>query len=82
MVPPQRRDWWAQEIRAGNARFWRLPGEVWNRIVDMVEGYPIGMEEGEEMRREFKTESGRAREKHTKAMMDYLEWDLDWEDDE
>lgn len=82
MVPPQRRDWWAREVRAGNARFWRLPGEVWDRIVEIVEGFPIGMEEGEEMRREFEAESGRARENHTRAMMDYLKWDLDWENDE
>ena len=66
----------------GNTRLSRLPREVWDRIVEMVEGYPIGMEEGKELRREFKTENARAREKHTRAMMDYLEWDLDWEDDE
>lgn len=82
MVPPQRQDWWAQEVRVGNTRLSRLPREVWDRIVEMVEGYPIGMEEGKELRREFKTENARAREKHTRAMMDYLEWDLDWEDDE
>jgi hypothetical protein len=81
MVPPQRRDWWAREVRAGNTRFSRLPTEVWDMIVEMVE-YPIGMEEGKKMRREFKTENARATEKHTKAMMDYLEWDLDGEDDE
>ena len=82
MVPPQRRDWWAQEIRAKTARFRRLPQEVWDLIVGHVEGWPISLEEGEEMRREFWKENDRAREKHTKAMEDYLEWDLDWEDDE
>ena len=73
MVPPQQRDWWAQEVRAGNTRFLQLPTEVWDRIVEMVEGYPIGMEEGKERMREFKMENARATEKHTKAMMDYLE---------
>ncbi len=73
MVPPQRRDWWAQEIRAGNTRFSRLPGEVWDMIVEMVDEYPIGMEEGKALRQEFKTENARATEKHTRAMMDYLE---------
>ncbi|KAA6412092.1 MAG: hypothetical protein FRX48_04242 [Lasallia pustulata] len=82
MVPSQRRDWWAREVRAGNARLWRLPAKVWATIVEMVEGYPIGMEEGEEIRREFEAESKRAREKYTKAMIDYLEWELDWEDDD
>lgn len=83
MVPCQRRDWWAQEIRAGHTtRFSQLPSEVWQRIVEMVEDYPIGMEEGDGLRHEFKVENAEAREKHTKAMMDYLEWDLDWDDDE
>lgn len=82
MVPPQRRDWWAQEVRAGNTRFSQLPTEVWARIVEMVEGYPIGMEEGKELRQEFKKENTSATKKHTKAMMDYLDWDLDWGDDE
>lgn len=83
MVPPQRRDWWAQEIRAKNARFWRLPMEIWDLIVGMVDdGWPIGVKEGEATRREFWEENQRAREKHTKAMEDYLEWDLDWEDNE
>ena len=82
MVPPQRLDWWALDIIGSNTRLSRLPEELWLKIVGMVDEYPIGMEEGEELRREFKTENREASEKHTKAMMDYLEWDLDWEDDE
>lgn len=57
--------------------------EIWDLIVGMVDdGWPIGVEEGEATRREFWEENQRAREKHTKAMEDYLEWDLDWEDNE
>ena len=93
LVPPQRRDWWADEIRAKNARFWRLPREVWDLIVGMVgnddhesngkkEEWPIGMREAERTRREFWEENEEARRRHTKAMEDYLEWDLDWEDEE
>lgn len=82
MVPPQRQDWWALDIITNNTRLSRLPTELWLKIVSMVNEYPIGMEEGEKLRQEFKTENTRAREKHTEAMMNYLEWDLDWEDDE
>ena len=93
LVPPQRRDWWADEIRAKNARFWRLPREVWDLIVGMVDDdsdegngmekeWPIGMQEAERTRSEFWEENEEARRRHTKAMEDYLEWDLDWEDEE
>ena len=82
MVPPQRQDWWALDISKDDNRLSRLPKELWLKIVSTVDEYPIGMEEGEKLRQEFKTENTRAREKHTKAMMDYLEWDLDPEVDE
>ena len=82
MVPPQRQDWWADEIRRQNARIYRLPMEVWERIVGMVEGYPLGMDEAEKIRREFVEERAEVQKKHTKAMEEYLEWDLDWPDNE
>ena len=82
MVPPQRKDWWADEIRRQNARIYRLPTEVWERIVDMVEGYPIAMDEAEKIRREFVEERAEVQRKHTKAMVEYLEWDLDRLNDE
>ncbi len=82
MVPPQRKDWWSDEIRRQNARIYRLPIEVWERIVDMVEGYPICMDEAEKIRREFKVERAEFQKKHTKAMEEYLEWDLGWDEDE
>ncbi|KAL8823632.1 MAG: hypothetical protein Q9191_005684 [Dirinaria sp. TL-2023a] len=81
MVPVQRRDWWAWELRRSCAPLWRLPLEIFERIVDMVDGYPLSVEQGYEMRREFKEERERFREKHTQAMMDYLTWDLDWNDE-
>ena len=81
MVPPQRQDWWARDIVKDDNRLSRLPTELWLKIVSMVDEYPIGMEEGKKLRQEFKTENTMAREKHTKAMMDYLEWDLDPEVD-
>ena len=82
MVPCQRKDWWADEIRRQNASIYRLPAEVWKNIVDMVEGYPIGMDEAESISREFKKERAEFQKKHTKAMEEYLEWDLGFDDDE
>ena len=82
MVPCQRKDWWADEIRRQNAPIYRLPAEVWAKIVDMVEGYPVGMDEAENIRREFMEERTEFQKKHTKAMEEYLEWDLERDDDE
>ena len=82
MVPPQQKDWWADEVRRQNARFYRLPIEVWERIVGMVEGFPIAMDEAENIRREFMEERAEVQKKHTKAMEEYLEWDLGYDDDE
>lgn len=62
-----------------NARFWRLPSEVWERIVDMLDGDLVGGEEVEEMRREFVGERKEFQRRHTRAMEEYLEWDLDEE---
>ena len=81
MVPVQRRDWWAREVRQSSAALWRLPLEIFERIVNMVDGYPLSVEEGYEMRREFRQERDQFREKHIQAMMDYLTWDLDWDDE-
>ena len=82
MVPPQQKDWWADEIRHQNARIYRLPTEIWEKIVVMVEEYPIGMNEAEEVRQDFAEERAEFQRRHTKAMEDYLEWDLGWDDDE
>ena len=77
MVPCQRCDWRAKEVRESCPRFWRLPTEVWERIVELVDGWPLSMEEGEEMRKQFKEERDEYRKKHTYAMDNYLPWDLE-----
>lgn len=84
MVPCQRRDWWADAVREVCPRLWRLPNEVWDRIVDAVDGWPLGMEEGMGMRREFLEEREEFRRQHTESMEEYLPWDLGGfdEDDE
>lgn len=76
-VPPQRRDWWAKEVRRQNAVLWRLPNEIWAHIVDALEGYPLSREEAEHMRNEFVEERAEFQRKHMEAMMEYGEWDLD-----
>ena len=78
MVPCQRRDWWAEEMRRCCALFWKLPREVFDAIVDRVDedAYPISREEGERMREEFREERDQFRRKHTEAMERYEEWDF------
>lgn len=65
-------------------RLWRLPNEVWDGIVDAVDGWPLSMEEGMGMRREFLEEREEFRRQHTESMEEYLPWDLGGfdEDDE
>ena len=77
MVPPQQRDWWAQEVRIKCSRFWKLPHEIWDSIVSMVDNCPFLQEEAQEIRDAFVQERERFQLKHTQAMMDYLTWDLD-----
>lgn len=75
-VPIQRRDWWAKEVRRQNAVLWRLPSDIWAQIVAAMEGLPLSMHELEHMRNEFMEERVEYQRKHTKAMMDYMEWDF------
>ena len=76
MVPCQRRDWWASAIRTGVPSFWRLPPEVFDNIVENVDDYPMSMEEGLRMREDFIGEREGFRERHTKAMEEFEEWDF------
>ena len=82
MVPVQRRDWWAEEVRNRCAPLWRLPREIFERIVGFVDDYPIGEQEGEEIRKDFKKERAEALKRHSKAMEEYLTWDLEIHEDE
>ena len=84
MVPCQRRDWWAREMRMACPGFWRLATEVWDKIVGLVDGWPLGMKEAQEMRTEFKEERERFRKQHTESMENYLPygWDIGSNEDE
>ena len=76
MVPCQRRDWWAEDIRLKCARLRRLPIEVFERIISLVDDYPISLEEAERTRKEFQGEREEFRTRHTKAMVNYAQWDF------
>lgn len=76
LVPCQRRDWWADAVRRSVPRFWRLPLEIFANIIENVDDYPISMEEGLKMREEFRGERREFRDRHTRAMEEYEEWDF------
>lgn len=78
LVPCQRRDWWAEELRQTCPRFGRLPLEIFDRIVESIgEGeVPISMIEARKIRDEFMHERAEFRKRHTNAMLTYGEWDF------
>ena len=76
MVPCQRRDWWAREIRQRSLSMRRLPTEIFDKIIGMVDGYPISLEEAQKFRTEFMEEREEYRKQHTESMEAYLGWDL------
>lgn len=80
MVPCQRRDWWAEAVRCCWPKLYRLPLEIFARVIELMDdvedAYPISMKEGERMRKEFVEEREMFRRKHTEAMEGYEEWDF------
>ena len=56
--------------------------EIFDKIISMVDGEPISMEEAQEIRTEFLKEREEYRKQHTKSMEGYLGWDLRGFDDE
>ncbi|KAL8715363.1 MAG: hypothetical protein Q9220_000696 [cf. Caloplaca sp. 1 TL-2023] len=76
MVPCQRGDWWAHAIRSSVPVFWRLPTELFNKIIDSLDQYPISMEEGLRIRDDFRSERQQFRDRHTQAMEEYEQWDF------
>ncbi|KAL8904481.1 MAG: hypothetical protein Q9207_003245 [Kuettlingeria erythrocarpa] len=78
MVPCQRRDWWGDAVRTSCPPLYRLPKEVFDNIIEMIseESYPVSMEEGKRIRKDFLEERDTYRKKHTEAMEGYDEWDF------
>ncbi|KAL8993867.1 MAG: hypothetical protein Q9169_006022 [Polycauliona sp. 2 TL-2023] len=56
MVPCQRRDWWAHEIRQKSPVLRRLPRELFDKIIEMVDDFPISATKAEELRKEMEQE--------------------------
>ncbi|KAE8362275.1 hypothetical protein BDV27DRAFT_166341 [Aspergillus caelatus] len=56
-VPPQRKDWWTEEVRKV-PRFRSLPLELFNMITDEVSDFPLGWEEAVEVRQALMDERG------------------------
>ncbi|OMP86937.1 hypothetical protein BK809_0000613 [Diplodia seriata] len=53
-VPPQRHDWWAEEVV--NGRIGELPDELTEMITLSADDWPIGMEEAKELREHLMVE--------------------------
>ncbi|KAK3074200.1 hypothetical protein LTR53_003543 [Teratosphaeriaceae sp. CCFEE 6253] len=62
-VPPQRRDWWAAEVRKISP-FAELPIELFERIVEVVDDFPISWDEACETREALMAERGRATDQY------------------
>jgi hypothetical protein len=56
-VPPQRRDWWAAEVRKVGP-FAKLPAELFDHIIEDVDDFPISWERACEAREELMNERG------------------------
>lgn len=65
-VPPQRRDWWAREVRKVPP-FSTLPEEIFEQIVQGVEGFPMSWEEACETREKLMEERGKVGERIEEA---------------
>ncbi|KAL8715219.1 MAG: hypothetical protein Q9220_001177 [cf. Caloplaca sp. 1 TL-2023] len=52
MVPQQRRDWWAAELRETVDALRVLPPEVFDMIIDAVQDYPISVHDAKIMKQE------------------------------
>ncbi|KAI4253199.1 MAG: hypothetical protein LQ352_003831 [Teloschistes flavicans] len=76
MVPCQRRDWWADDIRRRTPSFWRLPREIFDMIIESVDEFPISYKEAERTAREFRLERKAYQQRQTQAMIHCTEWDF------
>ncbi|KAF2099439.1 hypothetical protein NA57DRAFT_37564 [Rhizodiscina lignyota] len=60
-VPPQRKDWWADEVRK-IPEFEELPQELFDRIIEGVEGFPMSWDEALNVREKLMAERGAMKE--------------------
>lgn len=67
-VPPQRRDWWAEELRAKNLLA-QLPAELREYAIGMVD-FPVSWEKALEIREQLMDERSYGNEKVTEELME------------
>ncbi|KAF2008441.1 hypothetical protein BU24DRAFT_497902 [Aaosphaeria arxii CBS 175.79] len=66
-VPPQRKDWWADEIR-NIGRFADLPKEIFDMVIDAVDDFPISWDDADDIRDQLMEERGASSESITANM--------------
>lgn len=66
-VPPQRRDWWAAEVRKVE-RFAALPEELFEAIIEGVDDFPFSWDEAELIRERLMKERMRIQSEAENAM--------------
>ena len=54
-VPPQQKDWWAEEVRKLDW-FERWPLELFDRMIEYVNGFPLSWPEADDIRIELMQE--------------------------
>lgn len=57
-VPPQSRQWWAEEVRKAEGRLGSLPEELFLSTVDQVEDFPISWDDAVAIREKLMEERG------------------------
>lgn len=73
-VPPQRRDWWADEVRADGSLA-VLPAELFALTVDLIDDFPISQEQAEAIRLDLMEQRGMFTEKLNHAYERLVRWD-------
>ncbi|RYP40265.1 hypothetical protein DL767_001808 [Monosporascus sp. MG133] len=68
-VPPQRRDWWAEELRRSVPRLAALPSEIFYKIISEVEE-PWGLEEARRIRQDLMDRRGAMNDEINDNMME------------
>ncbi|KAF2739548.1 hypothetical protein EJ04DRAFT_484494 [Polyplosphaeria fusca] len=66
-VPPQRKDWWAGEVRR-LGRFAELPEELFEMIIQRVDDFPLSWPDAVQVREELMAERGKQDEEMNQAM--------------
>ncbi|PKS12302.1 hypothetical protein jhhlp_001602 [Lomentospora prolificans] len=67
-VPPQRRDWWADELRKQQSLD-KLPAELFDHTVHMVDDFPISWENALDYRKQLMAERSNMNDETTDCML-------------